>query len=367
MNKSLGYSYRSIPDDISQQLDSIRGLSAIVVLIAHAQQIFLASITTKFYAVSGLVAQAAVMVFFVLSGLLIGKSITKQPPEDFNRKKYFINRFNRIYPPLLFSFLIVLILYALAPYAFPSGTHHFLNHYPLSRNGLMLDIPSLLCSAVFLNGFTCNTVDSNGPLWSLSYEVWFYILIACIYGYKRKLNLILFSVGIIFLGFFSKVFVILFFVWLAGFFLGIVHNKNKDFHKIIKWMTVLTLMASFLFAVLYVINFHYSENISIPFFNKNISLVFFQFSIGMFTSCLFYKILNGEICFPTLFKNTSQFSYTLYIIHFPIFLFIFGVFEVYIIRNLASNLIVSALSCVALIIFSRIIARFVENIKILKF
>ena len=59
----------------SLQLESLRGISAIVVLFSHCFQAFIAPFDTSLYSWVRLLGQAAVMIFFALSGYLIGYSI----------------------------------------------------------------------------------------------------------------------------------------------------------------------------------------------------------------------------------------------------------------------------------------------------
>jgi len=67
------------PDKLSHyfslQLESLRGISAIVVLFSHCFQAFIAPFDTSIYSWIRLLGQAAVMIFFALSGYLIGYSI----------------------------------------------------------------------------------------------------------------------------------------------------------------------------------------------------------------------------------------------------------------------------------------------------
>lgn len=59
-------------------------------------------------------------------------------------------------------------------------------------NGHDVDLPVLAANMVGLNGVLAPTLDANRPLWSLSYEIWFYIFGgACAVLTRRPLGAIL--------------------------------------------------------------------------------------------------------------------------------------------------------------------------------
>lgn len=107
--------YRPIQSEVSAQINSIRGISALIVLFAHCNQIIISPAHHELYAIFGIIAQSSVMVFFVLSGFLIGKSLTRNASSEngFSLARYTIDRANRILPPLIFATVILLILFFL--------------------------------------------------------------------------------------------------------------------------------------------------------------------------------------------------------------------------------------------------------------
>jgi peptidoglycan/LPS O-acetylase OafA/YrhL len=71
-------SFAKVSPENSGFIGAWRGVAALVVLLAHMEQVYLAPTWTKAYPYCILVSQLSVMVFFVLSGFLIGKSITRK-------------------------------------------------------------------------------------------------------------------------------------------------------------------------------------------------------------------------------------------------------------------------------------------------
>ncbi|EIM39001.1 acyltransferase [Acinetobacter sp. HA] len=170
---------RRFSAEFSLQLESLRGVSAIVVLFSHCFQAFIAPFDLTLYSWVRLLGQAAVMMFFALSGYLIGTSIQNniQQNSQFNLSHYIRQRCRRILPPFLFALTLTLTLYILAPYFFSSHTHQFQNSFGMMiRTTYSLEWDNFLGSLFFLNGFVTPTLSANAPLWSLSFEVWFYVL-----------------------------------------------------------------------------------------------------------------------------------------------------------------------------------------------
>lgn len=146
-----------------EKLESIRGLAAIYVVLHHT---FKNNLTIKKFHLSFLLSfgQEAVILFFILSGFVIKYSFSNIKNEKFTT--YFLKRFLRIYIPLLIVFLTnFLILH------FYETTHQTFSFSNFLGNIFMLqDIKSLKL------GVICDPFLGNSPLWSLSYEWWFYML-----------------------------------------------------------------------------------------------------------------------------------------------------------------------------------------------
>jgi peptidoglycan/LPS O-acetylase OafA/YrhL len=78
---------RRFSAEFSLQLESLRGVSAIVVLFSHCFQAFIAPFDLTLYSWVRLLGQAAVMMFFALSGYLIGTSIQNNIQQNSHLKQ----------------------------------------------------------------------------------------------------------------------------------------------------------------------------------------------------------------------------------------------------------------------------------------
>jgi peptidoglycan/LPS O-acetylase OafA/YrhL len=155
---------RFITRPMSIALDLVRSLAALVVLVGHCVQL---GIYTGPYPFSELAQHNAVVVFFVLSGLVIANS-TLNTKSDLT--EYAIARAVRIVPLALFSIAVsifIFVIYRLFSLDQVSN--------PVANSHLTLE--STLLPMLFLSesGFGSGPVW-NPPYWSLCYEVWYYAL-----------------------------------------------------------------------------------------------------------------------------------------------------------------------------------------------
>ena len=109
----------------------------------------------------------AVVVFFALSGFLVGGRVLARWRDDrFDLKRYCVDRVSRIYVPLIPA----LIFSGIVALAFDEKWSWL----------------TLLGNIVGLQGVTCDVFGRNGPLWSLAYEIWFYVLAGCCVSIVRR-------------------------------------------------------------------------------------------------------------------------------------------------------------------------------------
>ena len=139
-------------------LDAIRGAAALYVFIHHAQLLPNQGIGRVLY-----FGQEAVILFFLLSGFVICYSSSRQQADW---KRYLLNRAKRIFP----IFLVALVL-AYCSQSLIEGRWLGLENIQLLGNIFQLQDVSALKRGVWFD-----TYYGNSPLWSLSYEWWFYVL-----------------------------------------------------------------------------------------------------------------------------------------------------------------------------------------------
>lgn len=145
------------------RLEAVRGLAAFYVVLHHT----ISGSTVLFGLPVGILlrfGQEAVILFFLLSGFVINYSFRRSADKSFSN--YFFKRSTRIYIPLFFVFLIGYL-----GLSYNRGELINPEIWTLIKNILMLQDWDKVKPNVLAEPYM-----GNIPLWSLSYEWWFYML-----------------------------------------------------------------------------------------------------------------------------------------------------------------------------------------------
>ncbi|RYE96012.1 MAG: hypothetical protein EOO77_41800 [Oxalobacteraceae bacterium] len=126
--------------------------------------------------ISGGFGLDAVAIFFVVSGFWIGKSVTDRIRRDrFAWGGYTADRLTRMWIVLIPALLVGLICDT-AYLHIVQGSVHLPEHYPApAALHERLDASHFLASMFFLQETLLPPFGSNGPLWSLAYEGFYYL------------------------------------------------------------------------------------------------------------------------------------------------------------------------------------------------
>lgn len=156
---------RTISGDSSIFLDGMRLLSALTVLVCHASYQWLHNyhrVLTVFNDLS----HAAVIVFFVLSGYLIAYTTTSN-----NRgpRQYAAARLSRLYSVVIPALVITALIEFAVSYLDPAISADYSRGSSLPRYALSL----VFCNEI---GLLSASPPINNPLWSLSFEFWYYAI-----------------------------------------------------------------------------------------------------------------------------------------------------------------------------------------------
>jgi len=309
-------------------LDSLRGLAAMIVCLHHLLFInngyFEAHKGERWCDVLLKISELnkeAVLFFFVLSGFSIGLSLkNKQPDSPDTINEYIYRRFKRILPVYLIALLFTLI----------SGVAMHQVHLPnygawnLLGNLLFLQTADIIESSWFIPyGF-------NGPLWSLSFEFFFYCFFPLVYLVNRKylsrinigvkyavlmiLSIAAFTINkkffVPYFTFFSA-----FIIWLSGYLISRTYLKGHTYH--------LLFTGAFLFAVLYILTGrHILSSNTLVFICKGLIIAAAFYLITFFsTSAFIQRIATGPVwILNKIFNYIGRGSYASYALHYPLML-----------------------------------------------
>ena len=315
-------------------LDLVRGLAAVVVLLSHARSYLImppvlvedASLPAKlFYFATGF-GHEAVMVFFVLSGFFISRSIVNLTATGrFTWRRYLVSRLSRLWVVLIPALLLTAgwdhLGIALGGGDFYAGRiHEYYNSIPGGGSGgVDLSAANFLHNALFLVEVTTPAVyGTNGPLWSLTYEFWYYILfplgLLLVLGGSSALTRLLYATLLLALvwylpGGLLKLGV----VWLFGYAVLMLWRRPA----------VQRLAARRWYAVVSLAGFALSMGIS------RVGLIADQLHADLLIGLCFALFMPAMIAhaptahwFERLSTGLSTISYSLYLTHFPLLAFV---------------------------------------------
>jgi peptidoglycan/LPS O-acetylase OafA/YrhL len=312
-------------------LDGLRGGAAVYVMVFHVMVYLAAPVMDPyrswwewlqavilFFSRQG---HEAVLLFFILSGLAIHLRLAKSRVNgqiEFEVKQYAWRRFIRIYPPLLGA----LILTALANSLGRAINPEFYTIIPPESSTWEIFIANLL----LLQEVVVPTFGMNAPLWSLSFEGFFYVSYPLVFVpvYRQWGARWAFGLGwaISAVGWIAQAwtqrrswhwFLLAYFgVWLAGAAIAEAFVAKRKYSG--GWWVVLALVAMFGLVVRY------------PFFSLIVNDLLW--SVCLFAILLAFLTDNTSIVVGRLrwaVEKIALFapqSYTIYLIHFPLVLLV---------------------------------------------
>lgn len=163
---------------LSQALNAMRWMAALAVVLTHLDnRIFephsapggLSGYYLWLFSVG--FAHKAVILFFVMSGWLVGGKVLKEVIDgrDVNLSKYFFDRLSRLWIVLLPAVVLTYLLDGLG-YQLAAGPAIYELAEPNRTPA------ALVCNMLFLQTIVCPEIGTNGALWSLANEFWYYAL-----------------------------------------------------------------------------------------------------------------------------------------------------------------------------------------------
>jgi peptidoglycan/LPS O-acetylase OafA/YrhL len=321
---------RTLSGGVSAHLDLIRGFAAWAVLWGHLRALFFVDfqriehnspLLSVLYFFSGFGHQA-VMVFFVLSGFFISSAvINRRVSGNWSWREYAIDRSSRLYVVLIPALLLGWLWDTAGSSIFASTG---LYSQPLVDFGTAIAQNRLtpgifIGNLFFLQTIVCPTFGSNGPLWSLANEFWYYVLFPVVLaaGMAWRANSIPRAILLAILAICLAIVLgseisMGFLIWLAGTVLVFAYSNCGFSEK--GWLILYFLTASLLLSAC----LRETRTGNSAVFGSDLA-VGISFSLFLF-GVLQMDIGTGRGFYPRAAHAIAGFSYSLYVLHFPLLL-----------------------------------------------
>jgi peptidoglycan/LPS O-acetylase OafA/YrhL len=301
-------------------LDLVRAVAALIVCLEHWRNLLFVDYRQiaahrELFAVPYVMTDAghqAVVIFFVLSGYLISGSIFRMTQRgEWSWKLYLTHRIVRLWIVLIPALVLGALLdnaglrLHLAPalYAGETGTHM------LGDIAQSLHLSIFFGNLVFFQTILVPTFGTNGPMWSLANEFWYYVLFPCAFLALRRgstagariLNVLIFALCAWLIG---RDILLLFPLWLLGTLLAVIPAPRSG-------AGIRIVAAVVYFPLLFFLaKTHLVQGVLSDYILGTATFVFLWLLLGA-------KSAASENAGVRLARVGARFSYTLYLVHVP--------------------------------------------------
>lgn len=183
-------------DGGTRNVEAMRGIAAMIVAYFHCRVIawvgirqfvdsphslFSLDTVLAYVTVPFVWGAIGVPIFFVISGYCIHRShatrLARNPLYRLDAREFLLRRFIRIYPVLFFALVLTYSLDSIS-----------LNFWPHNDRLADLSLATFAANLLALQGIVAPPFGSNGALWTLSLEIQFYALYPLLFAVRRRLG-----------------------------------------------------------------------------------------------------------------------------------------------------------------------------------
>jgi peptidoglycan/LPS O-acetylase OafA/YrhL len=341
---SMSQSDRKDQDNRLLFLDGLRGLAAFYVLVFHARWLLWEGYVSGYathpeqYSIVAKVlvyilllfsyGHEMVMLFFVLSGFVIhlryAKRLKQLPNMPFDWGSYMLRRIRRLYPPLIFAMILTFALDQLG-----QALHFSIYFEPTVLNMEIKpvhDPTTAIGNLLFTMAVYVAPFGMNGALWSLAYEWWFYMIYPVFWRLSRRSMLTATAIMVVMylMSFFPplwpvKLLQVIFSLMVCWWFGVLLADIYVGRWPISMWKLA---PLSLLFVGLVPVTF--LAPAKSPGAAVILETLWALAFTGLLAASLAWQNRGGSLRFLEWLKPLGDMSYTLYVIHFPILIFISG-------------------------------------------
>jgi peptidoglycan/LPS O-acetylase OafA/YrhL len=318
----------------SVHLDMIRGVSAVAVLLYHLRGLFFVDypyltnkslMSSALYAVTGYGHQA-VIVFFVLSGYFIGTSVMESVGKlRWSWRTYLVSRLTRLQLVLLPALVLGAMWDQIGMRIPQAAPLYYDALYKFNGPSVALrsTIPVFLGNLFFMQSIVSPVFGSNGPLWSLSYEFWYYIVFPAVFLVTaawagNRFRALYAALALFLLWFVGAQISFYFLIWLAGALVGRLQRGTQ--------YRTSSLVLPFAAGLIFLGSLAWCRTRPIS------SDLLTDYIVGFCFALWLYALLLGSRndASPAYIhgaRKLAGFSYTLYLTHFPALLLVRGLLD----------------------------------------
>ncbi|GGB37742.1 acyltransferase family protein [Sphingomonas floccifaciens] len=304
-------------------VDALRAILAGIVTFSHAWYLLIRDYRPGDGILAGLgyfaagFAHACVVLFFVLSGYWITRSVVKRLDTGWSWPHYLADRLVRLYLVLIPALVLGGLLDAVGYHVLGTATHRAMTDTFVLKTDLgdTLSATTFLANASFLQSILARPFGSNGPLWSVAYEFWYYLWFPALALTVRTRRMSAFLPTLL-LGAIASPLAIGFLCWLAGSAVYFAEKRDALTKKPATRTsaTTLSLAAAAAAALLILV--------------RLVDFAFEDVVLAAAFAVVLRLVLSARLrlprCMNALARFGAQASFTLYAIHFPLIAFAAG-------------------------------------------
>lgn len=328
------------PHHASARLDAARGLSALFVVGDHV----CATLFFRLIGTAGAVAlisetagRQAVLVFFLLSGHLITKSVISNIRRgQFSISDYAAARVARIYPPLIGAVVICAIIWLTihglqlpgsVAYGLPGDLFRIRDSYKMTGQ----DVIGILT----MRG-SGGLMEADGPLWSLVIEVQIYVLVMAIASFWQSAWLL--RIVSVMLGLIAAYYLRHQLFWVVIWGIG----AATVFLKPPRWLAIIGV------GVMLVVIIAMAVWSPSGLVDDTVAAHALQIVCALFySSVLFFA--HPTLHYPRVIVGTANFSYSVYIIHFPLLMLVLSFSQDWIGYSMTRTAVIASLAVIGIL------------------
>lgn len=272
---------------------------AFIVMLAYGHLDKFSDLSFFYIMIREFGGKAAVMVFLMISGISVGYSILK------SKEGFFKRRFLRIYP---LYFIAVLLAVFLQNYL---GSPYLVRDTTFVAAGYLTTISNFL----LLQGIASLSITYNNPVWSISVEVFLYLILPLLYTLRLPYIYLIAIFSVLLYVTHTHLFVLSLYgvqhiIYAWPFIIGFLIAVKKEFWGVLPLILIGTFGIYYNFLMEVVI--------------EKFAFIWFLLTVVLVISFMYAKI-NLPNTIKSFFNYLGMISYPMYLFHIPFYFILYHI------------------------------------------